>query len=130
MSTKAAVSQESNLVDPSEIRSLIVDSIQDLKGSNIVQLDLSEIDDASTDCFIICEAESSTKIRAITEKVVKTLRDTLEIRPNHLEGSKSGTWVLIDYFDTVVHVFYPETRAYYNLEDLWMDAKKTVYENS
>lgn len=108
---------------------LIIDSIQDIKGKNIVKLDLRKLDDAPADFFIICEGESSTQVRAISERVHLRLRDEADVLPNHLEGLRNSQWICLDYFDVVIHVFYHETRSYYELEDLWGDAEFTEYEN-
>jgi ribosome-associated protein len=57
------------------------------------------------------------------------VKETLDIKPNHVEGEKSSLWICVDYFNTVVHVFHPDMRKYYALEDLWSDAKTVAYEN-
>ena len=53
----------------------------------------------------------------------------MKVKPNHREGVMHSKWILVDYFDTIVHVFYPETRKFYDLEDLWSDAVLTTYED-
>lgn len=110
------------------INDLIVDSLQDIKGKQIVKLDLRRLHDAPTDFFIICEGDSTTQVRALAAHVEKRLKENLGIFPNHVEGEKNATWVCLDYFNTVVHVFYRETRKFYELEDLWGDARLTEYE--
>lgn len=118
------LAKEDNLLN-----SLIVDAIQDIKGKNIIKLDLRKIGDAPTDFFIICEGDSSTQVRAIAQNVSKKVALELGMQPAKIEGANSATWVLVDYFNTVVHVFYPETREFYDIEDLWSDADALVYEN-
>ena len=127
MSNNKPAQQTSNNSDA--LSNLIVDCIQDIKGLNIVKLDLTEIEDAPTDFFIICEGESTTQISAIANNVRKRVKDETGLYASHYEGSDSAKWVLVDYFDIVVHVFYPETREFYELEDLWSDAIVTEYEN-
>ncbi len=112
-----------------ELTELIVDSIQDIKGKNIIRLDLRELDDAPTDYFVICEGESSTQVGAIADNIVRRLKQDIQVRPAHVEGKQGTNWVLVDYFDVIVHVFYPETRRFYEIEDLWSDAKTTEYQN-
>jgi ribosome-associated protein len=107
----------------------IVDAIQDIKGKNIVKLDLRTLGDAPSDFFIIFEGDSSTQVKAISENIFKKLKEKMDLRPNHTEGMDGSKWILVDYFDTVVHVFYPETRAFYEIEELWGDAEVTQYEN-
>jgi ribosome-associated protein len=108
---------------------LIIDAIQDIKGKNIVQLDLRSLDDAPADFFIICEGDSSTQVKAISENIGRKIKEKIGLHPNHTEGMEGAKWILVDYFDTVVHVFYPETRAFYEIEELWGDAQITQYEN-
>lgn len=117
--------------DPSiqEMNDLIVDAIQDIKGKRIIKLDLTKLDDAPAKFFIICEGESTTQVKAISERIHQKVKETYQIRPNHTEGADGSKWVLVDYFDTVVHVFYPETRQFYEIEELWGDASITSYED-
>lgn len=110
------------------INDIIIDSIQDIKGKNIVKLDLRQLEDSPADFFIICEGESNTQVRAISENVSRRLKEELGLYPSHTEGTRQAHWICLDYFDTVVHIFYHETRSYYELEDLWSDAVLTEYE--
>jgi ribosome-associated protein len=107
----------------------IIESIKNLKGKDIVKMDLRHLHDAPADFFIICEGTSNTQVRAIAEHINQHVRKTLTIKPNHIEGEKSGLWICVDYFNTVVHVFHPDMRKYYAIEDLWSDARTVVYEN-
>ncbi len=107
---------------------LIIDSIQDIKGKNIVKLDLRHLEEAPTDFFIICEGDSNTQVKAISDNVSKRLKNEAGLLPTHTEGSRNALWVCLDYFSTVVHVFYRETRSYYELEELWSDAHFTEYQ--
>ena len=108
---------------------VIIDSIQDIKGKNILKLDLRDLEDGPADYFIICEGDSVTQISSISDNVVKRMKEEFDILPSHVEGKQFSTWVLVDYFDIIVHIFYPETRRFYELEDLWSDAKITEYQN-
>lgn len=111
------------------LNALIIDSIQDIKGINIVQLDLRKLDDAPTDFFIICEGSSTTQVSAIANNVKLRVKKEGFSLPAHFEGKENSLWMLLDYFTTVVHVFYSETRAFYELEELWGDAIFTEYDN-
>ncbi len=128
-STTANTRVTTSYHNSSELVALIVDSIQDIKGKNLITLDLSKIEDAPADYFIICSGESSTQIRAISQNVSRRIKNELGLSPSHTEGTNDARWCLVDYFDIVVHVFYPETRDYYDLEDLWSDAIVTSYED-
>jgi ribosome-associated protein len=74
------------------------------------------------DYFLVCSGESTTQVRAISEHIEEELRKA-GIKPIGIEGRSYSHWVLLDYGDVIVHVFEKETRAFYDLERLWMDAK-------
>ncbi len=116
------------IITDEELHELIIDAIQDVKGKGIIRLDLRKLDDAPTDYFIICEGDSNTQIKAIADRVQFRLKQEVGVYPNHMEGMKGATWVLLDYFTTVLHVFHRERRGFYELEDLWSDAEFTEYE--
>lgn len=92
----------------------------DRKGGDMVVLDLRGISDA-TDYFFLVTGTSDMHVRAIAEHVVEELKKD-GVRPSHVEGLRSGRWVLIDYIDFVIHVFHPAAREFYQLERLWGDA--------
>ena len=119
----AVIADENVLVD------LIIDSIRDIKGKNIVKMDLRQLDDAPASFFIICEGESTTQVRAISENIGSRVKKELQMAPSHVEGRTEARWVCVDYFDTIVHVFYPEVRTFYDLEDFWSDAIIESYED-
>lgn len=114
---------------PGGLQDLIVDCITDIKGKKIVLLDLRDIDDAPADFFIICEGDSTTQVRAIAGNIERRLRDEIKLRPAHVEGTQHAKWICMDYLDTVVHIFYPETRHFYDLEQLWSDAERIEYQD-
>jgi len=107
---------------PEELNNLIVDSIQDVKGHEIIELDLRSLDEASTDYFIVCHGESHTQVAAIANKIIQKVKQETGISPVHTEGISNASWVLVDYFDTIVHIFFKETRQFYQIEELWSDA--------
>jgi ribosome-associated protein len=111
------------------LNDLIVDAIQDVKGKNIIKLDLRQLKERPTDFFIVCQGESIVQVRAIADKVRSRVKEEAGRRPNHLEGGNNSIWVLVDYFDTVVHIFHPEAREFYALERLWSDAQVTEYQD-
>lgn len=110
-----------------QLNQAIIEGIRDKKGKHIVQLDLRRLDDAPADFFIICEGDSNTHIKAISDSIYKRVKDELNTMPSHTEGATNARWVLMDYFNTIVHVFYPETRQFYDLEQLWSDARATEF---
>lgn len=118
---------KSRQTDSEQLNQLIVEGIRDKKGKNIIQLDLRKLGDAPADFFIICEGDSNTHVKAISDSIYKKVKDEMNTMPSHTEGSSNAKWVLMDYFNTVVHVFYPETRQFYELENLWSDAETTEF---
>jgi len=126
---KGNQSQAASQAQFDNLNDLIIDAIQDIKGQDIVKLDLTKLEDSSTDYFIVCQGESTTQVNAIASNVKKRVKDEMDIHTSHSEGMDNSKWILLDYFDTVVHVFYPETRAYYDIEDLWGDAEIVQYQN-
>lgn len=118
-----------NNVDKQALIDQIVSSIQDVKGEDIMIFDLSEIENSVAETFIICSGNSNTQVNAISGSVEKKVRNELNERPWHVEGTENAMWVLVDYISVVVHIFQREVRSYYDLEELWGDAKITVIEN-
>ncbi len=123
------IQSPSPITDLDQINALIIDSIQDIKGKQIVKLDLRGLDDSPTDYFIICSGESNTQMRAIANNVNLRLKNEAGWMPSSKEGQESDTWVLVDYFNTIVHIFHPEARKFYELEELWSDAEVTEYQD-
>ncbi|MBA2407717.1 MAG: ribosome silencing factor [Chitinophagales bacterium] len=101
---------------------VIIHSIQEKKGENIISIDLRNIPDAVTDFFIICDAESTTQVKAIAGNVMEKTKIILSENPWHVEGLQHAEWILLDYVDTVVHIFLRPLRKFYQLEELWSDA--------
>jgi len=93
------------------------------KAENILVLDVRKLSSV-TDYFVIATGTSQPHLRAITEEISGQLRDEHDLRPIRADGGSTGTWVVLDYFDVIVHVMHTETRARYDLEGLWGDAKK------
>ncbi len=112
-----------------ELNDFIVELIQDKKGKSIVSLDLREIPEAICDYFIICHGDSTTQVKAIIDHIHKELKELWGEIPHHIEGVGQSEWAIIDYSNVIVHVFLKEKRAYYQLEDLWSDAKVETFED-
>ena len=74
-----------------------------------------------TDYFVICTGQNPRQTRAIFEEVHGRLKADAGLSPRSVDGAAEGTWILVDYLDVVLHVFTPEARAYYRLEELWGD---------
>ena len=102
-----------------------IDAIQDRKGSKITYIDFKGIESAPAHSFIVCQGGSASQVSAIADNVRDELRANLGTKPYNYDGYRNSQWIVIDYGDTLVHVFLPEFREYYNLEDLWNDAQLT-----
>jgi ribosome-associated protein len=107
----------------SELISKIIFGIEDVKGIDLNIMDLTGI--ANTVCryFIICTGTSNTHVTAIVNSIRKNVSKQLKEKPFSIEGNENQEWVLIDYVDVVVHIFQREIREYYDIENLWGDAK-------
>lgn len=110
------------LTRASKILKTIIAAIQEKKGEAIVSLDLRKIDEAVSDFFILCEAQSYVQIKAIADAVVAAVYKECDEKPYHTEGGEH--WTLVDYVNVVVHVFSKEQRKFYDLESLWLDAER------
>ena len=108
-----------------ELISKIISGVEDVKGIDISLLDLRDIENTVCSYFIVCSGSSNTHVNAIVSSVQKTVSKELREKPFHTEGLENSEWVLIDYVNIVVHVFQKPIREYYNIEELWGDAKTT-----
>jgi len=106
-----------------KILEFVIKGIQDKKGHQIVNLDLSKIEFAVCSNFIICHGDSNRQVSAIADSIQEFVSKNVHEKPWHKEGLENADWVLLDYADVVVHIFNRETRKFYNLEGLWADAK-------
>jgi len=113
-----------------ELITLILEGIEEVKGQDIILLDLREIENTVCDYFIICNGTSNTQVNAIVGSVQKTVSKTIQDKPWHIEGQDNAEWVLMDYVNVVVHVFQKHVREFYDIEGLWGDAKFTEIESS
>jgi ribosome-associated protein len=107
----------------------IVLGIQEVKGRDIVTLDLRGVPNSMTDHFVICHGDSDRQVQAIADSVEKTARERMKEKPWHIEGERHAEWILLDYVDVVVHIFHKNKRTFYALEDLWADAARRTYPN-
>lgn len=112
-------------ISQDNLQQLIIDGIQDRKGHNITIVDMSHIDTAATSKFIIAEGTSSMQVAAIADSVRDYLLEHADTKPYNYDGYGNAEWIVVDYGSILVHIFVPETRHKYNLEELWSDAKIT-----
>lgn len=107
----------------------IVSGIQEVKGHDITVLDLRSIPHAVADYFVVCHGNSNTQVKSISRSVEAMVSKEINDRPWHKEGVQNANWILLDYSEAVVHIFYKEDREYYALEDLWADAEVSGVES-
>jgi ribosome-associated protein len=99
-----------------------IDAARDKKATEIVVLDLKKTG-AFTDYFLICTGANPRQVHAIADAIEQALK-AKQVRPAHLEGYQRAEWILVDYFDFIVHVFSPSARSFYGLERLWGNAAR------
>jgi len=112
----------------SKLIKVIIQAIHDKKGEHIVSLDLRKIPEAVSDFFIVCEASSTIQVRAIADWIEMMVKQECGEYPFKREGAGLMQWVLVDYVNVVVHIFQPETRKFYRLEEMWSDAEVQEHE--
>jgi ribosome-associated protein len=98
----------------------------DMKANDVVLLNLQGVTDM-TDYFVIASGTSDTHVRSIGEHVISEMKKA-GLTVHHTEGLQQGRWVLLDYFDFVVHIFHPTLRSFYQIERLWSDAETVALE--
>jgi len=104
------------------IEELIIQSLIEKKGEQIVCIDLKAMHHVLFDYFIICSGNSKPHVETLSDFVQETTKKQAGIRPSYIEGRANGEWILLDYFNVIVHIFQPKIRRFYNIESLWSDA--------
>ena len=104
-----------------ELAIIAAQAADEKKATDILVQDVAELV-GETDFFVIVTASNSRQVSSIVDAIKEDLRDKGGVKPFHAEGTQDGSWSLLDYGQIVVHVFQPETREYYRLEELWNDA--------
>jgi ribosome-associated protein len=102
---------------PLQLSRLITRAAEDKKARDVIRLDVRE-QTSIADYFVICEGDTDRQVRAISDGIVRTLKEH-GVRPFQTAGYEQGSWVVLDYSTVIVHVFLPGERAYYDLESLW-----------
>ena len=105
-----------------DLSKLIIEGIQNRKGRNISIVDMTHIEAAPVSRFIIAEGNSNMQVGAIADSVREFVLENGDTKPYNYDGYTNAEWIVVDYGDTLVHIFQPEARLRYNLEDLWSEA--------
>lgn len=113
----------------SKIIKTIIAAILDIKGENIVSLDLRKIPEAVADFFIICEATNNIQLRAIADNIEEEVKQNCSESVYKHEGRQAQQWILLDFVNVVVHVMLPEPRKFYQLEEMWSDAPSVQHKD-
>jgi ribosome-associated protein len=108
---------------------VLISAMQEKKAKNLISIDISGIENSVTNYFVICSATSTIQVDSIYDNILKYVFEELDIKPFHKEGYENSEWILIDYFDIVVHIFLEDIRNFYKLEDLWADGTIKMYED-
>jgi ribosome-associated protein len=108
-----------------ELLGAIAGYAADKKAIDVVELDLRGVL-GYTDYFLVCSGNTGRQAKAIHDGILEGLKHEHDTLPRKVEGSADGGWILMDYFDVVVHIFTPETREFYRLEQLWGEAPARV----
>jgi len=111
-------------LNPTELAHKVVGLVEEKQAEDIVLLDLRQVS-IIADYFVICSATTERQTKAILDVLTEELKKE-GVRPLHTEGTSSSGWILIDYADVIVHVFSPEQRNFYQLEELWQHAPMVV----
>jgi len=123
MAKKKRLSNTEKLVDT------VAKGMQEKKAKDIITLNLTNLDNAVCDYFIICHGDSDRQVDAIADSIQEMVKKELGEHPWHTEGYKNAEWILLDYVNVVVHIFQREKREFYNIERLWADADIHQIEN-
>ncbi|MCF0210174.1 MAG: ribosome silencing factor [Bacteroidales bacterium] len=106
-----------------------VEAIQEKIGKDITLIDFDGVDGSLFDFYVICTANSPSHADALAQKVEEEVFKAMKIKPHRREGLRNCEWVLLDYFDVIIHIFLKDTRDFYNIESMWTDMKQTHYED-
>ena len=110
-------------MDSKQLALLCRDLAENRKGENIVVLDVHEVSSIA-DFFVMVSGTSEPHLRALSEEITDKLRDDHGLRPKSIDGSLQTAWLVLDYFDVIVHIMRADVRERYDLEGLWGDAPK------
>lgn len=117
------------MIEKSELVSAIIEGIQERKGKNITCIDLSELEYSGVNEFVVCSGTSTMHVSAVADCVREYVQKKLGLKPYNYDGYRNSQWIVIDYGTVYVHIFLPEYRSLYNLEQLWSDAKISEVED-
>ncbi|MBO4282003.1 MAG: ribosome silencing factor [Bacteroidales bacterium] len=122
--SKKVVNQAYKISDADTLAAIVVEALQEIKGRDITEIRFGEsVEHPLFDAFILCSATSNVQAEALCDNVQRRVYEKLHLEPSHYEGRNEAQWILIDYFNVLVHIFLEDKRQFYNLEGLWNDAE-------
>lgn len=104
-------------------------TIQKKLGQDITIIDFNGVNGSLFEFYVICTVNSPSHADNLAENIRETVFKETSMKPHKEEGLQNCQWVLLDYFDVVIHIFLPQTREFYNIESMWKDVKQTHLEN-
>lgn len=110
-------------MDSRKLALLCRELAENRKAEDVVVLDLRKLSNI-TDYFVICTGTSEPHLRAIVDEITEKLHEDFSLKPRGTDGSIHTSWIVLDYFDVIVHIMRADVRDNYNLEDLWGDAPR------
>ena len=112
-----------------DLQDLIIDAITDRKGRDVTLVDMTHIESAPLSQFIIAQGSSKTNVASIADHIREKVQEQSGVKPYNYDGYTASEWIVIDYGHILVHIFLPETRERFRLEELWSDATITDMPN-
>jgi ribosome-associated protein len=123
----ARAGEQARPIEPTRLADLISGYASDVKALDIVELDLRGVL-GYTDYFVICSGGTDRQTKAIHDRIHENMKKQHGLLPRRVEGLSEARWILMDYLDVIVHIFTPDAREYYRLEQLWGEAPKRAVE--
>ena len=124
------MSKKKNTELSNKLAEVVVLGMQEKKASEIVKLDMREVNATLSDYFVICHADNNVQVNAIAKSVEEEVYKAFGQDPWHKEGHGNGEWILLDFVDVVVHIFKTDKRSHYRIEELWGDAVSKSYQSA
>ena len=120
--------KKNNITESEALAKLAALGMSNKKATDIVIMDLRGVQSSPTNFFVICTGNVPSHVSAISDGVFETIKKATGYNPHRVEGYGNAEWILMDYFDIVVHIFLKDKRQHYRLEELWADGVATPYE--
>lgn len=116
-------SDKKNTINKVDVSQTIIDAMLRKNADDVTILNIDHVPNTLFDKFIICTANSGIQAETICDEIIYSVRNEFKIKPVNIEGTDNKEWILLDYFDVLIHIFLPETRTFFKLEQLWADAE-------